>query len=120
MLENSRFTVTLAERLGATGMHRVLIDLAQGRIESNVTLRLLAVPLPFEIKAPALRMSVRGTRFRAVADPDTGQAQSEVLSGRVRVSAARKAFVLGEGSGSFATLGKAPQPASATWTRRLS
>jgi Uncharacterized protein conserved in bacteria len=97
VLENSRFTLNRAVRVGKSSMHRILIDLHAGQMESNV------VPSSdgaqqYEIKTPALRMSVRGTHFRAAADSGSGQARSEVLTGRVQVDGGRKAIVLGAGS----------------------
>jgi hypothetical protein len=108
VLENSRFTLSRAVRLGRTDMLRIQIDLAEGNVESNVT------PAPgganqYEIRTPALRMAVRGTRFRAAADPSSGLARSEVLGGRVQVSGDRKTVMLGEGFGSFAAPGKPPE-----------
>ena len=107
VLENSRFTLSRAVRVGKSSVHRILIDLHEGQVESNV------VPSSdgaqqYEIKTPALRMSVRGTQFRAAADSRSGQARSEVLTGRVQVSGGRKAVVLGAGFGSSAVPGKPP------------
>ncbi len=107
VLENSKFTLSRAVRVGQSSLHRILIDLHEGQMESNV------VPSPdgtqqYEIKTPALRMSVRGTHFRASADSRSAQSRSEVLSGRVGVSGGRKVIMLGAGFGASAVPGKPP------------
>lgn len=108
VLENSRFTLNRAVRLGATGMHRIQIDLSEGRTESSIA------PTPagasrYEIRTPALRMAVRGTRFRAASDRRSGQTYSEVLAGQVKVGGSGKSILLDAGFGSYATPGEPPQ-----------
>jgi hypothetical protein len=77
VLENSRFTLELADSLGDGDLQRVQIALLEGNVESSVT------PTPngahqYELRTPALRMSVRGTRFRGAAEAADGQSRSEV------------------------------------------
>jgi len=108
VLENSRFTLEQADSLGGGEVQRVRIALLEGNVESSVT------PAPkgahqYEIRTPALRMAVRGTRFRSASDAMSGQSRSEVLLGRVQVSGGRKSIVLGAGFGSYAAAGAAPQ-----------
>jgi hypothetical protein len=108
VLEKSRFKLQRAAHVDGADMSRVQIDLSEGNIESSVT------PAPggtrqFEIRTPALRMSVRGTNFRAASDASGGQSRSEVVSGRVQVSGTRRSVILGAGFGSYAAPGEPPQ-----------
>lgn len=107
VLERSRFTLELAESLGDGELQRVRIALLEGNIESNV------VPKPngaqqYEIRTPALRMSVRGTKFRGGIDALSARSRSEVLAGRVQVSGGGRAVALGAGFGAHAAEGKSP------------
>lgn len=111
VLENSRFTLKRAVSLGKTadhaGLQRIQIELSEGRVESS------AASLPgganqYEIHTPALRMAVRGTRFRSATDTFDGLARSEVLAGRVQISGAHRSVNLGAGFGTYALSGEAP------------
>ncbi|MEO8410829.1 MAG: FecR domain-containing protein [Propionivibrio sp.] len=109
VLEKTNFVLRQAARLGDSGHHQIEIELTRGNIESNVVATPASVRPKYEIRAPALRMSVRGTHFRAAAEPDGGATRSEVLTGAVRLSGARRSFVLHPGFGSLAVAGKPPQ-----------
>ncbi len=108
VLEKSRFKLIRAERLGRTDVQRIRIEMSEGSVESSVA-PMSSGASQYEIKTPALRMAVRGTHFRAAADPGSGQSRSEVLAGRVNVSGASKAVILDQGFGSYATPGEPPQ-----------
>ena len=107
VLENSRFTLEQADSIGDGELQRVRIALLEGNVESSVAPATNGAH-QYEIRTPALRMSVRGTRFRSATDVLNGQSRSEVLAGRVKVSGGQRSIILGAGFGSYAAVGRSP------------
>ena len=103
--EKTRFALRRAATLGDSGRREVEIELLEGAIESSVAVAPGSPRPQYEIRTPALRMAVRGTRFRAVAAADS--ARSEVLAGHVRVSGGRRSVELSAGYGAMAQTGQA-------------
>lgn len=108
VLEQSTLTLSKAVRLGKSDTYRIQIDLSEGSVDSRVT-PLKQRPGQYEVRTPALRMSVRGTEFRAVVGAARQLTRGEVLAGRVRMSGAGRELVLGKGFGTLAALGEAPR-----------
>ncbi len=107
VLEQSTLTLSKAVRLGKSDTYRIQIDLSEGSVDSRVT-PLKQRPGQYEVRTPALRMSVRGTEFRAAVGATRKLTRGEVLAGRVRMSGAGREVVLGKGFGTLAALGEAP------------
>lgn len=107
-LENAR---QLANTGGVTDS---VVRLDSGRLETDVAKQRHAASR-YEIRTPTSNMGVRGTKFRVGADESGTKAQSEVVEGRVAVTAAAPGaggseMALNGGFGTIAELGKAPLP----------
>lgn len=94
--------------LGRSGLADTRLQLERGSVDSIV------VPQKgrsggYEIRTPTVNLGVRGTEFRAQADPQQAASRVEVLAGRVAAASGREIKV-DAGFGSVAAAGQPPQP----------
>ena len=83
----SQLTLNELFRLRGAGSSATVLELQQGSTESVIPAQ---APRPrFEIRTPVMNLGVRGTEFRAHADPARQQARIEVTRGLVSADAAR-------------------------------
>lgn len=92
---------------GETGMVDTRIRLQRGAVDTRVKSR-KGPGSRYEIITPAAVAAVRGTDFRVSAAPGTPVTRSEVLEGRVDVSAAGTRRSVAENFGVVAEAGKQP------------
>jgi hypothetical protein len=106
----SAVEIERSRQLANTSVGESVIKLESGRLESSVTKQSPAAR--YEIRTPTSNMGVRGTVFRAAADPTNKKALSEVVEGAIGVSAASASpangIALPAGFGTTVEEGKAP------------
>lgn len=109
----SKVNVDNARKLANTGgVLDTVFKVVSGRVEAGVE-RQRGPAARFEVKTDTSTMGVRGTKFRVAADEGGKVARSEVLTGKVGVSAAGVAAAelgLDAGFGTLVEAGKAPLP----------
>jgi hypothetical protein len=109
----SRVNVDNARRLANTGgVLDTVFKVVSGRVEAGVE-RQRGPAARFEVKTDTSTMGVRGTKFRVAADEGGKVAKSEVLTGKVGVTAegvAAPEMGLDAGFGTLVEAGKAPLP----------
>jgi hypothetical protein len=108
----SSVEIERSRQLANTSVGESVIKLESGRLESSVTKQNAAAR--YEIRTPTSNMGVRGTVFRAAADPANKKALSEVVEGAIGVSVATASpangLALPAGFGTAVEEGKAPTP----------
>lgn len=109
----SKVNVDNARKLANTGgVLDTVFKVVSGRVEAGVE-RQRGPAARFEVKTDTSTMGVRGTKFRVAADEGGKVAKSEVLSGKVGVSAegvAAPELGLDAGFGTLVEAGKPPLP----------
>ncbi|MCC8997471.1 MAG: FecR domain-containing protein [Nitrosomonas sp.] len=95
--------------LGDYGLIDTMIELQKGRVESSVP-KNPENGTRFRIRTPSAISSVRGTDFRVGVVEVESASTSEVLTGAVEVEGKDKVIKVREKYGTFATVGKPPQP----------
>ena len=105
--DNSQARINELKIFGDYGLVDTLIDLQQGRTESNVPSK-SGIGTRFRIKTPSAISSVRGTDFRVGALAGGKSTASEVLSGKVAVSGDKKEIVVPTGFGTVTAVGASP------------
>jgi hypothetical protein len=96
------------DRLGSfpkTGMAATELQLARGRVESQVK-KFTGAASRYEIRTPMAQLGVRGTDFRVGVDE--GSSSSEVLEGGVKASANAATVEVQKGFGTRIALGQPP------------
>jgi hypothetical protein len=94
---------------GHTGMVDTRLRLKRGRVSSDVT-PMRGSAAHFNVSTPGTISSVRGTHFRVAADDQARHAQTEVVSGKVAVSAGKRRTLVRTGLGVMAADGTGLQP----------
>lgn len=109
----SKVNVDNARKLANTGgVLDTVFKVVSGRVEAGVE-RQRGPAARFEVKTDTSTMGVRGTKFRVAADEGGKVAKSEVLTGKVGVSAEGvpgAELGLNAGFGTLVEAGKAPLP----------
>lgn len=105
---DSEFRIERLLVLGRSGLADTRLQLDRGSVDSVVTPQ-KGRRGGYEIRTPTVNLGVRGTEFRAHADPQQANARVEVLTGQVAATAGREVRV-DAGFGSVAAAGKPPQP----------
>lgn len=109
----SKVNVDNARKLANTGgVLDTVFKVVSGRVEAGVE-RQRGPAARFEVKTDTSTMGVRGTKFRVAAEEGGKVAKSEVLTGKVGVSAegvAAAELGLEAGFGTLVEAGKAPLP----------
>lgn len=105
---NSRITLNKIILNKKSGQISTTLSLEAGAVESVVT-PTESVKAQYEIKAPALSLAVRGTRFRVKVDSRTGLTHTMVSQGEVAASAQNLTVSVTAGHGTLATPGSPPE-----------
>jgi hypothetical protein len=109
---NSRVRLDFMSAYGDTGMVDTRTRLVQGRTSHRVN-RAKGAGSRYEIRTPAAVAAVRGTSYRASADPGSGLSRSEVTEGKVLFGNELERVEVAAGFGIVATPGKPPNPSRA-------
>ena len=104
---DSEFRIERLLVLGRSGLADTRLQLDRGSVDTVVTPQ-KGRRGGYEIRTPTVNLGVRGTEFRAHADPQQAKARVEVLTGQVAATAGREVRV-DAGFGSVAAAGKPPQ-----------
>lgn len=107
LLENSRLKIEKLMLLENTGMSDIRLKLEAGRLETLVAPD-KGTARRFQIKTPITVTSVRGTDYRVSADVEYNKSNTEVLDGKVAVSAQSKSRLLPAGFGTVTLQGQEP------------
>ncbi len=105
---DSEFRIERLLVLGRSGLADTRLQLERGSVDSIVTPQ-KGRRGGYEIRTPTVNLGVRGTEFRAHADPQQAASRVEVLAGQVAATAGREVKV-DAGFGSVAAAGQPPQP----------
>ncbi len=109
---NSQLRLNVIRAYGETGMVDSRVRLNNGRVDTRI------VPSKgpggrFEVHTPGALSAVRGTQFRMSSDISEQVSTTEVIVGRVAVSAAGETQVIPAGFGTVVETGKPPLQAQA-------
>lgn len=105
--ENSQIRISEMNVLGDNGSVDTLIELQQGRTESDVPQK-PGIGTRFRIRTPSAVSSVRGTDFRVGTATKDEHTSSEVLSGLVQVEGEKKEIAVSAGFGTITVPGAPP------------
>ncbi|KRE99477.1 hypothetical protein ASG87_13790 [Frateuria sp. Soil773] len=98
MLQDSAMELDRMSAYGRTGMVDTRLRLQHGRVSSTVT-PMTGSAAHFSVETPGTTSSVRGTHFRVAADAGAHRSRTEVLTGRIDVSGARRHTLVEKGRG---------------------
>jgi len=105
---DSEFSLERLMVLGRSGVADTRLRLERGSVDTVVNPQ-KGRQGSFEIRTPTVNLGVRGTEFRAHADPQRSASRVEVLTGQVAAAAGAEVRV-DAGYGSVAAAGRAPEP----------
>ena len=105
VLKESELKLDRLSSFPKTGMAATELQLARGRVESQVK-KFKGAASRYEIRTPMAQLGVRGTDFRVGVDE--GSSSSEVLEGGVKASANAATVEVQKGFGTRIALGQPP------------
>jgi len=109
VFSGSRIQLVAAWVYGNAAFYESEVALQHGRVESEVPAARRGTSR-LRVQTPAATTSVRGTRFRVSADAVDSFSRSEVLRGRVGVSARARVVGVDAGFGTWIRAGAPPAP----------
>lgn len=107
LASESRLELDRLDAYRLSGAAHTAVGLARGRLDSHVP-PMDGAASRFEVRTPPSVSAVRGTTFRTSVDKTGERAMTEVVDGRVRVTAAGRHSDVGAAHGLVAVVGKPP------------